>query len=386
MLSIRKQLEAMLCPSQEHILDCQCEKLRDLYGHGLFKCDRYRCQYYHFGFETPSERNAHQRIHNRPFKCSEPSCEFADIGFISDNDLSRHISKIHHRQLSVVDTASGLLGDQFAPSDLFSMLEDAAGANEIEFVRNHYPRAKKLNGWGEWKSLRMVNAAATTASPTTVDFLATEHTSLFPDETDVKERALRSAIRGENVAVIRHLITQGANVNSKDISVSRATLQTWNTEIVELLLSHGMNLVECPDVFDPISRNAKIEEDVAFQIVDRMHRYILGKEAFSRAFRNSILSRGSIPLAKCFIGNGADVNYKYLGTTPALYESVKGFKPSIAEVIIFLLQNGADPYPTNSQKKTVASLAGMQRLEKHFGKSWVDLVAENQAKEGRHNI
>jgi hypothetical protein len=161
MLRIHRQLEAMLCPSQVHLQGCPCEKLLSLYGHGLFKCDRFRCEYYHVGFDTRSERDSHLRIHNRPFKCPEPHCEFADIGFISEKDLSRHRSKIHQCHLSVVEnTASKMPADRFKREDLRLILKDAIEADEVGFIRSQYPRACEIN---QDDHIFLLQAAARTA-------------------------------------------------------------------------------------------------------------------------------------------------------------------------------------------------------------------------------
>jgi hypothetical protein len=375
-LKSRRQLELILCPSQEHVLDCLCEKLRSLYGRGLFNCDRYRCQYFHIGFETRLDRDSHLRIHDRPFKCSVPNCEFAGIGFISNDDLMRHMSKIHHTPLSVVNVASKLPDDIFKQLDLISLLQDAVRADEIEFVRSHYPRAKKLAEW-DWHPKNLTQEAAKTASTTMVDFLLAEYCLTNNPDANIKELALESAINGRNTIVIQHLIAQGANVNSKNIFIIRAGLRTFDPEIMELLLSHGANLVESPDLFSYLLCNKKKEEGEILQILDRMHKYIIGKEAYSQGYIYSI-HRVSIVLVKYFLDNGVDIDYKK-GVYSPLFDLVKEFSRNKIQLIIFLLQKGINPYPSNSQGKLITTLSGMGKLESYIGKSWDDLVRETQA-------
>jgi hypothetical protein len=370
MLRIRGQLEAMLCPSWVHAPGCPCEKLRSLYGRSLFKCDRFRCEYYRVGFDTRSDRDSHLRIHNRPFKCAEPNCEFADLGFISERDLVRHRSKIHQCYYSVVNTAFEMPADRFKPEDLESILKDAIEADEVDFVRSHYPRS---DGFPERQYTSFLHAAAQTASPPMVDCLL-EYASLYPDATVMKERALRPAIKGENIAVIKHLIARGANPTNADFL--GLALATYNVEIIEIFLGHGAHLVEYPGIFDKIWWDARKEDDV-FKVLHRMHKYVVGKEAFSRGCRNASL-RGSIPLVKYFIDNGADIDYK-ISNDSILYELVLGYLRRNAEVIRFLLQEGANPYSSNSKGLSIKSLAGMRKVEKYFNKSWDDLVREVQA-------
>ena len=380
MSKIRRQLETVLCPSREHALDCHCEKLRSLYGRGLFKCDKYHCQYYHLGFETRSDRDTNLRIHDRPFKCSVPNCEFADIGFTSNVDLTRHTSKIHHTPLSAVNIAAKLPDDQFKPSNFLSLLEDAVQADEIDFVRSHYPRAKNLKEWEERYPKTLVEIAAKTASPTMVEFLLTESEPSGIFNRPIKDYALYSAVRGENMTVIQHLLVRGAKANCRPVygtTIIEAALQTWSVEIVELLLSHGANLIEIPSLFCPLLESAEIKEDMVLEILDRMHKYIVGKKAFSRGYYDSIYCRGSIVLAKYFLDNGADVNFTYGSLPTVLYMVVKNFSHRKVEFVIFLLQQGANPYP--KRRSGITALSGMRKLEGDLGKSWEDLVREVQA-------
>jgi hypothetical protein len=372
-LRIRRQLEAMLCPSRIHAPSCHCQKLLSLYGRGLFKCDRLRCQYYRVGFDTRSDRDSHLRIHNRPFKCPEPNCEFADIGFISERDLSRHRSKTHRYHLSgIKDTASKMTPDQFKPEELKQISADAIEADEVEFVRSQYLASTELGDL----LYEFVFTAAKTASPAMVDLLLEECALKHPDAADIKEMALCGAIRGENMVVIKHLITRGANVNPKYSSVIRAALDTYNPEIVEILLAHGAYLVECSSIFHKIlMSDPKREEDEVFKVLHRMHKYVVGKDAFSSGFLDA-LWRGSVPLAKYFIDNGADVKMQ---RPSVLYQLVRKYSRRHVEAIKFLLQQGVDPYPSNSRRQPITSLAGMRKVEQYFEKSWDDLVSETQA-------
>ena len=148
MLRIRGQLEAMLC-SRVHVPGCPCKKLRSLYGRRLFKCDRFRCEYYRVGFDTRSDRDSHLRIHNRPFKCPEPNCEFADIGFVSEKDLSRHRSKTHqYHLLDMKDTVCEMPADQFKPEELTQILKDAIEADAWDVIAPVSTDVRPCDGYG----------------------------------------------------------------------------------------------------------------------------------------------------------------------------------------------------------------------------------------------
>ena len=58
----------------------------------------------------------------------------------------------------------------------------------------------------------------------------------------------------------------------------------------------------------------------------------------------------------------------------------EGAGAAMLEAIRFLLQQGVDPYPSNSKGLSIKSLAGMRKVEKYFNKSWDDLVQGVKAK------
>jgi hypothetical protein len=272
------------------------------------------------------------------------------------------------------DTASEMPADQFKPEELIQILKDAIEADEVEFVRSQFVKVEISMG----RLHDFVCAAAKTASPTMVDFLLEKYALAWPDHRDIKQKALRASIWAGNMVVIKHLIARGAKVNPNDISFIKAALDTYNPEIVEILLGHGAHLVEHPSLFYKILwADQKREEDEVFKIVHRMHKYVVGKKPFSNGFGPAI-DRGLIPLAKYFIDNGADVNVWWNGG-PILYSLVRDGKRRHAEAIKFLLQQGANPYPFGRGGHSIKSLAGMQKVEQYFDKSWDDLVREARA-------
>ncbi|KAG2418499.1 hypothetical protein HFD88_001600 [Aspergillus terreus] len=65
------------------------------YGEVIYKCPRISCSYFHHGFTSSKEREAHIRKHTLPYSCSYPGCLRVALGFPSPSDLQRHISQVH---------------------------------------------------------------------------------------------------------------------------------------------------------------------------------------------------------------------------------------------------------------------------------------------------
>ncbi|RYC95704.1 hypothetical protein BFJ63_vAg1517 [Fusarium oxysporum f. sp. narcissi] len=74
------------------------DTVEDYYGSKLFKCNRTLCRFFYVGYANKSDRDDHERRHERPFQCPV-SCNAAPLGFASNKDRDRHIN-IYHPELS----------------------------------------------------------------------------------------------------------------------------------------------------------------------------------------------------------------------------------------------------------------------------------------------
>ena len=89
---IRSILELMksssLSPTEE-------QALQHFYGQNLFKCPRINCHRYYNGFETAQERKQHVDKHERPFLCIVSGCYMKDFGYVTEQELKRHLFETH---------------------------------------------------------------------------------------------------------------------------------------------------------------------------------------------------------------------------------------------------------------------------------------------------
>jgi hypothetical protein len=65
------------------------------YGIHLFKCSRFSCKYFTYGFSTPEEREKHVGRHERPARCTDENCRGSKIGFATKAQLDRHLKENH---------------------------------------------------------------------------------------------------------------------------------------------------------------------------------------------------------------------------------------------------------------------------------------------------
>lgn len=93
---VYEQFEKLVCSDQEHSkTDCHCATLQRHYGGNIFKCTFPSCDLHRQGFTSRRARAAHTEHHARPWKCSEPECPFAIIGFARSRDQNEHWRKRH---------------------------------------------------------------------------------------------------------------------------------------------------------------------------------------------------------------------------------------------------------------------------------------------------
>ncbi|KUM66280.1 hypothetical protein ACN42_g775 [Penicillium freii] len=90
---IRAILEDVAC--RKSCDDVDYKSFVFFYGEAIYKCSRMSCSYFHRGFISATEREAHVQKHNLPYTCFYPGCLRAALGFSSARELQRHISQSH---------------------------------------------------------------------------------------------------------------------------------------------------------------------------------------------------------------------------------------------------------------------------------------------------
>ena len=70
----------------------QVQVLQQFYGHAFnhFKCRQESCFHFSWGFACVRDRQKHEGLHDRSFRCSEITCPSTDIGFATNAELKSH--------------------------------------------------------------------------------------------------------------------------------------------------------------------------------------------------------------------------------------------------------------------------------------------------------
>jgi ankyrin repeat protein len=92
-LRIRSVIERLLDKCESNNVN---EKLfRKFYGINRFKCPRIWCYGFTEGFDKLLARDEHVKRHDRPFSCIDNGCPFYKLGFETEAQLNRHITRNH---------------------------------------------------------------------------------------------------------------------------------------------------------------------------------------------------------------------------------------------------------------------------------------------------
>jgi hypothetical protein len=73
----------------------ELEKFKEIYLDSAFICRYRECSRYSDGFKSSAERDEHEKLHNKPLRCADPSCDFFGRGFTSKSGLNKHNRKYH---------------------------------------------------------------------------------------------------------------------------------------------------------------------------------------------------------------------------------------------------------------------------------------------------
>lgn len=378
-------LDSMLCRSQVHQENCSCLALRRIYGTRLFKCERPGCTYFLTGFPTRRERDRHSAAHNRSFKCPIQTCHFAEVGFVTQSNLSTHLIKIHGQEPQPIPelgapvnggndarptTQEGTSISSHTPPDanvgeqVERLLIEAVKSNNFEYINEYWSLVtSKMNV--------LLRAAIQYSSMDMLELLLDECSDLRA----VDKYMLNHASKLDKVAAARKLIERGAQIwdlNTEDRhSDLHHAISNCSPDMIALLLENGSR--DVADGFEKLIPGQKNDaaEDKAircFDLLDKEH-LVTSRRHIQACFKINAEKCFSIRIATCLLKLGAQVN-----ESNALYTASINTGEKAARFMEFLLKVGAKPPVAGKRSLPIAERPGPRVISQWLGMTWHELL------------
>ncbi len=324
-----------------------------------------------------AERDQHLQIHDRPYKCDRPNCDFSHMGFASKARLFVHLQyHENQRKVSVAHVA-----DIDNNDDVELILLDAVKADDLDLVRDFIadvPRCHK----------KVLRQAVDSSSCEILEVLL----DACKSEENVEPTILEYAVSADKLDVTRMLLDRGAYRDSAAHGQKCMHIAIKNTspEMIKSLLPYdSVQLMLAPhyrefhkrlDDMIPYQPDTS-KEARAIQCLSLLRDWTRVNNAFENCFLGNAERICSIALAEYLLQNGVDVNFDAYSSYTALYAASRTKSRRAAELMKFLLESGADPgIKRRSQRVPIADRPGPRNVSKWLGVSWEQLVEESGKK------
>ncbi|KAI8402109.1 hypothetical protein FOFC_17414 [Fusarium oxysporum] len=168
-------------------------------------------QFVHFTAKSNLiDREQHLSLHRKPFKCPEKGCLFADLGFSSGQELSRHTKAIHE-QITISSDIPSSAFSTLPPGDIFLTLQDTVRDNQVQIARSLLQVAKDEPGFPNNLQI-LIFLGCAKASRDMLNVLFNAAATIAIPNFDLDE-ALAVAIDAQNFYSTKFLLQRGADVN-----------------------------------------------------------------------------------------------------------------------------------------------------------------------------
>lgn len=414
-------LEAMIsdCSAPKHPTDCQCQELHNLYGVNVFKCSWRSCRFSQSGFPNAISRDQHHEALHRTLKCPKSGCPFTKLGFPNERDLAAHVARLHdeeYRPAMRQHAEAPPEWDQFNTDDVFAMLEQAVINSDVSLAQGLVDTVTKRAANVDFNLL--LQLAVWKGSDSVIQWVIYEARQHITDENDLSEilqHALYLASYFGNIDRTRALVSSGADpdgeggffhpeIRRRFLSprgIFVPVLTRTKTEPIEAACRNVnpemVNLFACEFGIEKpyylLSSAISATQQDPRKIIDRLPQFkkygLIHSDAYSYGVLSSVLYRNLGALEMC-LDHGGDPNFpKRYHRCPRspLYKAVElsteGDWDEAMTMIERLLRAGARPQPQEEQGADgIEKISKMQRVEKHFGMSWKEIVRKVQAGQG----
>jgi hypothetical protein len=329
--------------------------------------------------------------HDRPWKCSIQDCEYAEGGF-----LSRKMRDNHYRDHIATGPQEIPHAEDPEADEIQPLLFDLVKAGKVDVVRNLLDQFNALP-----LDIRraLQECAASFGSTAMIDLIQPFKKDEFPVD------ALRSSARAANIDLFKHLLSRSKNcryhrypnywtiVSEVLMSDSEELFEEWFRYIdVERKEFRRNNLVPWGKDF---TRPHVIRATAGYPGRENLLVTIWEKVGVLKSFDREHLCSAvvnvasttcSVKLAKYFVDHGVDVDFRRNGSClTALHHAARQNSAAAAEMMKYLLLQGADPEPMDGRARLrIRDEKGARGIAQWLGMSWDELVAK--AKEEREKV
>ncbi|KAF5674658.1 Nacht domain-containing protein [Fusarium circinatum] len=103
------------------------------YGPRYFSCGVLGCHYRREGFQTNSDRQVHERHHQKPWNCNFPGCRYVTQGFISRKMRDDHLQN-GHSHVAELGTSSATPPLRVEDEELQPLMFDLIETDKVEII------------------------------------------------------------------------------------------------------------------------------------------------------------------------------------------------------------------------------------------------------------
>jgi ankyrin repeat protein len=374
-MRFRHCLESLVCHGATHTPGCDCQELAQSYGSQLFKCNRILCPFYNQGLATSLERERHMRTHSRPYKCTELSCLFAELGLQTSRDLQLHIESHHPATINdSTSTCTTSSVTNFPIRDLVLIIKDAIKQDDLDLLQNVLPSPEIEEKHGQL----LLQYAAAHGSEKAFRLILENFQTFRLDWTEV----MLSAISGENIQTLQFCIERcDLTVKVLGRKPLGVAIRNGNAQVLEVFLQSGVSTAML-DYRNPSFYNGARTFGICKLHGPQLEEYMAVVQRYDMpAFLCQYIFVCAVDmnlkqLASFCLQYGAKINESCVTGFPNSFGQRKpltiAVRRGLAEMAVFLLQNGADANADADARKK--NSPGMRRIEASLGMPWTETV------------
>ncbi|KAK1830451.1 hypothetical protein QBC39DRAFT_354018 [Podospora conica] len=406
----------------DSLLDCQeaptcqhesCDgcRLAKIYGAKRFTCRFICCPRRRLGFETRVARQTHEKQHDRPWKCSIPTCEYAKGGFLSRRMRDDHLDRYH--QTNDTELITNATQPEPEPDEIEPLLFDLIQTDNLDAVISLLPVWKKLGHRFYSAKNELLRLAVSFGSPAMIDMLLDDYYLEPGLDSSVAAAAID---RGpDTFEQVLKRIDYGHSMTTevgkpRCILIFQVVLQsgaerifnTWEKFMDQIVAQHPV--LKHRKLLGHFTHPSVMSTTAGFPdraqcLLTVWKRYrvphILGSQACGDALTRVAMTNLNIDMAMVLLHSGAMVDSRrsdvYL---TALHQAARKTTIEAAEFAKFLLLCGADPNSSagglagsrqrkeeskrERKKEYIRDTEGVKNISTHLGVTWDELIVQTK--------